>query len=202
MRRALLAITGLAAGTTALVVLKGSPEPGQAAQVLPGDQPPAVPGGVDPAATAAASAAASGVTPAPSATPTGSARPSVEPSASARPGGTRTTAAPRTATSAPKTTTAAPKPATRTLYGSTVSYKYGSLRVQITVSGTKIVNATATGMPSSGESGRKSDAVQGDYSGTSGQVVQKQSANLNTVSDATYTSNAYKQSLQNALSQI
>ncbi|MFR9774896.1 FMN-binding protein [Micromonospora sp. MS34] len=194
MRRALLAITGLAASTTALVVLKGSPGAGQAAQALPGDQPPAVPGGVDPAGAAGPSAAV----PAPSAAGT---KPSAKPSAS----GTRSADAKPTATkttAAPKTTTAAPKPATRTLYGPTVSYKYGSLRVQITVSGTKIVNATATGMPSSGESGRKSDDVQSAYSGTSGQVVQKQSANLNTVSDATYTSNAYKQSLQSAINQI
>ncbi|NES13971.1 MULTISPECIES: FMN-binding protein [Micromonospora] len=196
MRRALLAITGLAASTTALVVLKGSPGAGQVTQALPGDQPPAVPGGLDPAATGGPSAAA----PAPSA-PSAGVKPSARPSAS----GSRSTAAKPTApktTAAPKTTTAAPKPATRTLYGPTVSYRYGSLRVQITVSGTKIVNATATGMPSSGESGRKSDDVQAAYSGTSGQVVQKQSANLNTVSDATYTSDAYRQSLQSAISQI
>ncbi|MGW5669519.1 FMN-binding protein, partial [Micromonospora sp. NPDC003776] len=138
----------------------------------------------------------SAAVPAPAAT---GAKPSAKPSAS----GSRSAGAkPTGTTAAPKTTTAAPKPATRTLYGPTVSYRYGSLRVQITVSGTKIVNATATGMPSSGESGRKSDDVQAAYSGTSGQVVQKQSANLNTVSDATYTSDAYRQSLQNAISQI
>lgn len=194
MRRALLAITGLAASTTALVVLKGSPGTGQAAQALSGDQPPAVPGGLDPAAPGGPSA----VAPAPSAT---GVKPSAKPSASgSRSAGTKPTATKTTA--APKTTTAAPKPATRTLYGPTVSYRYGSLRVQITVSGTKIVNATATGLPTNGESGQKSDAVQSAYSGTSGQVVQKQSANLNTVSDATYTSNAYKQSLQSAISQI
>ncbi|MGW5672269.1 FMN-binding protein, partial [Micromonospora sp. NPDC003776] len=57
MRRALLAITGLAASTTALVVLKATPGTGQAAQALPGDQPPAVPGGLDPSASGGPSAA-------------------------------------------------------------------------------------------------------------------------------------------------
>jgi uncharacterized protein with FMN-binding domain len=200
MRRPILAISGLAATVTALVTLKSGPDAGQAASALPGDQPPAVAAGVDPTASAGPVA----VAPTPSAT---GARPSARPSASgsrspsARPTAARTTPAPKQ-TNAPRPTTAAPPPATRTVYGSTVSYRYGSLRVQLTVSGTKIVNATATGMPASGESGRKSDAVQGAYSGTSGQVVQRQGAGLDTVSDATYTSDAYRQSLQSALGQL
>ncbi|MGC1215521.1 MAG: FMN-binding protein [Micromonospora sp.] len=80
-----------------------------------------------------------------------------------------------------------------------VSYKYGSLQVRITLSGTRIVNATGLGMPQDGGSGLRSDMVQNQYSGTSGEVVAKQSANLNTVSGATYTSSAYKQSLQAAI---
>ncbi|WP_446216240.1 FMN-binding protein [Micromonospora sp. IBHARD004] len=185
MRRAVLAITGLAASTTALVVLKGSPGASQVAQDLPADQASVAPG----------------VTPAPG-TPAASGAPSARQSAKAsasRTPGTRTSTTAKATTAAPKTTTSAPKTTTRTVTGPVVSYQYGSLRVQITLSGTRIVNATGLGMPQSGGSGLRSDDVQARYSGTSGEVVAKQSANLNTVSGATYTSNAYQQSLQAAI---
>lgn len=179
MRRAVLAITGLAAGTTALVVLKGSPGASLVAQDLPADQASVAPApGLTPAPGAASSAPAS-------------ARPSAKATASRTPSTRTSTTA--EATAAPKTTT------TRTITGPVVSYRYGSLQVRITLSGSRIVNATGLGMPQDGGSALRSDMVQNQYSGTSGEVVAKQSANLNTVSGATYTSNAYKQSLQAAI---
>ncbi|PGH42111.1 FMN-binding protein [Micromonospora sp. WMMA1996] len=195
MRRALLAITGLAAGTTALVVLKGAPGTGQAAQDLPAALAPAAPGG-SPAPGGPTPTAPGAVTP--SAAPSASAKPSAKPSADRKPasrGGTRTSSAP----AAPRTTTKAPAPTTRTVTGRSVSYEYGSLQVKITLSGSRIVDATAIGMPLGGQSGQRSDDVQARYSGSSGEVVAKQSANLSTVSGATYTSTAYKQSLQSAI---
>ncbi|MFI5832705.1 FMN-binding protein [Micromonospora sp. NPDC051300] len=197
MRRALLAITGLAAGTTALVVLKGGPGAGPAtAQELPAAQAPVVPGGSPAPGDAVAPSAAA---PSVSATPGASAKPSAKPSADRKPasrGSTRTSTTP----AAPRTTTKAPaKPTTRTVTGPSVSYEYGSLQVRITLSGSRIVDATATGMPLGGQSGQRSDDVQARYSGSSGEVVAKQSANLSTVSGATYTSTAYKQSLQAAI---
>ncbi|NES29328.1 FMN-binding protein [Micromonospora terminaliae] len=195
MRRALLAITGLAAGTTALVVLKGAPGTSQAAQDRPVAEAPVVPGG-----SAAPGPAPGGVTP--SARPGASAKPSAKAGASRAPG-TRTSATTRVTTrattAAPRTTTSAPKVTTRTVTGPVVSYRYGSLQVRITLSGSRIVDATGLGMPLDGQSGLRSDDVQARYSGSSGEVVAKQSANLNTVSGATYTSTAYKQSLQAAL---
>jgi len=83
--------------------------------------------------------------------------------------------------------------------GPSVTYEYGSLQVRITLSGSRIVDATGIGLPLGGQSGQRSDDVQARYSGTSGEVVARQSANLSTVSGATYTSTAYKQSLQAAL---
>ena len=188
MRRAVLAITGLAASTTALVVLKGSPGTSQVAQDRPADQAPVVSGGAVP--------------PAPGVTPTSGPAPSA--AASARPGtsrtaGAKTSTTARATTAAPRTTTSAPKTSTRTVTGPTVSYKYGSVQVRITLSGTRIVDAIGLGMPVSGQSGLHSDDVQARYSGTSGEVVARQSANLNTVSGATCTSNAYKKSLQAAI---
>ena len=195
MRRALIAITGLAAGTTALVVLKGGPGAGQAtAGDVPAASAPVAPGG-SPAPDALPPTAA-GVTP--SAAPSTSAKPSAKPSADRTPA-TRPSSRTRTAPAAPKTTTKAPKPTTRTVTGPTVTYRYGSLRVQITLSGSRIVDATGLDMPVGGQEGQRADDVQARYSGSSGEVVAKQSANLNTVSGATYTSTAYKQSLQSAL---
>ncbi|MFG3298727.1 FMN-binding protein [Micromonospora chersina] len=191
MRRALLAITGLAASTTALVVLKGAPGTSQAAQDRPVAEAPVVPGG-----SAAPEPTPGGVTP--SARPGASAKPSASAAASRTPGA-RTSATTRATTAAPRTTTSAPKVTTRTVTGPVVSYKYGSLQVRITLSGSRIVDATGLGMPLDGQSGLRSDDVQARYSGSSGEVVAKQSANLSTVSGATYTSTAYKQSLQAAI---
>ncbi|MFI7427336.1 FMN-binding protein [Micromonospora sp. NPDC049836] len=191
MRRAFLAITGLAAGTTALVALKGAPAATQAAPDRPVAAAPVVPGGPagagpTPAAGATSAAPGRSVRPSPKATATRGAGSG---------GGTRT----KPATAAPKPTTAAPRPATRTVTGPTVSYRYGSLQVRITLSGSRIVDATALGLPVGGQSGLRSDDVQARYSGTSGEVVATQSADLSTVSGATYTSDAYQQSLQAAI---
>ncbi|TNH25377.1 FMN-binding protein [Micromonospora orduensis] len=200
MRRALLAITGLAASTTALVVFKGSPGTTQVAQNLPTAQPvnPAGPGadpslapdapGVDPANAAVT----------PSAAPDASTSPKPTKS-TARPSGTRTTTK---APSAPKTTKA-PQSTTRRVTGPPVDTagRYGAVQVQIVVSGTRIVDAVALSLPSGGESDIHSGDVRSSYDGSGGEVVQKQNANLNTVSGATATSNAYKQSLRAAIEQ-
>ncbi|MEU2700457.1 FMN-binding protein [Micromonospora aurantiaca (nom. illeg.)] len=194
MRRALLAITGLAAGTTALVVLKGAPGAGQATPDVPAALAPAAPGGSAAPEPPSPTGSAPGVTPSPRASSKPTPKPSADRSAASR-GGTRT----RTTPAAPRTTTSAPKVTTRTVTGPSVTYEYGSLQVRITLSGSRIVDATAIGLPLGGQSGQRSDDVQARYSGTSGEVVARQSANLSTVSGATYTSTAYKQSLQAAL---
>ncbi|WP_328419040.1 FMN-binding protein [Micromonospora sp. NBC_00389] len=190
MRRAFLAITGLAASTTALVVLKGSPGTSQVAQDLPvGQSVNPTPQGVDP------SAAPVGVAPTPSVAPNAPSSP--KPSKStARPSGTRTTAK---APTAPRTTTKAPQPTTRRVTGPGVDNEYGYVQVQIVVSGTRIIEAISLSLPSGGESDIHSGDVRDRYNGTGGEVVQKQSANLNTVSGATETSNSYKQSLRGAI---
>ncbi|WP_377470527.1 FMN-binding protein [Micromonospora siamensis] len=82
-----------------------------------------------------------------------------------------------------------------------ISNEYGNVQVQITLSGSRITNCVALELPQGGQSALRSDKVDAAYSGTSGQVVQRQSASLDTVSGATYTSNSYKQSLQAAIDQ-
>ncbi|MFI7574014.1 FMN-binding protein [Micromonospora sp. NPDC049497] len=189
MRRALLAITGLAASTTVLVVLKGSPGASQVAQDLPADRPAVVPGSAGPTATGEVTA-----DPSPTAA---SPRPSRAPSARPTSGSGSTTRTP----SAPRTTTKPPdQPTTRTVTGPVVENEYGNVQVQIVLSGSRIINATALELPQeTAQSDLRSEQVDDRYSGTGGMVVQRQSADLDTVSGATATSTSYKQSLQAAI---
>ncbi|RIV37972.1 FMN-binding protein [Micromonospora radicis] len=194
MRRALVAITGLAASTTALVVLKAAPGTSQVAQDVPAGQPPAATGAAEdeetsPDATAAPATGKPKATK--SARPQGSA--SATPSRTASGGATRTP-------SAPRTTTAAPQPTARTVTGPVVSNEFGNVQVQITVSGSRIVNAVALELPEkTAQSVQRSGEVDSRYSGTGGMVVARQGADLDTVSGATATSRSYQQSLQAAI---
>ncbi|WP_328344112.1 FMN-binding protein [Micromonospora sp. NBC_00421] len=195
MRRALLAITGLAAGTTALVVLKGAPGGSQVAQDLPAGVPVGTPGRTGPASPGVAPDRAAATT-----RPTG--RPGA--TASRTPGAARTTAGgsgTRRTPAAPRSTAAAPKSTTRKVTGPVVVTEFGNVQVQLTVSGTKIVNAVALELPQGGQSDLRSKRVDDAYSGTSGDVVRQQGASLDTISQATATSNGYRQSLQAALDQ-
>ncbi|MEV6709527.1 FMN-binding protein [Micromonospora wenchangensis] len=194
MRRALLAITGLAAGTTALVVLKGAPEDRQVARELPVGVPVGTPDRTGPA-TPGATPQRTAATP----------RPTGQPSSTAgrTPAARRTTpggdAGTRRTPAAGRTT--APKPTTRTVTGPVVSTEFGNVQVRITVAGTRIVDAVALELPQGGQSDLRSDRVDAAYSGTSGDVVRQQGANLDTVSQATATSDGYRRSLQAALDQ-
>jgi uncharacterized protein with FMN-binding domain len=189
MRRAILAVTGLAASTTLLVVLKGSPGASQVAQSVPAEPPPVAPApaGAPPNATPGPTISGAG----PSGAPAGDAESDALPDLRApshhgpprRPG-----------------TTSAEDDHGRTVTGPVVENRYGNDQVRITLSGTRIVKAVALELPQErAQSTLRSDKVDAAYSGTSGQVVQRQSANLDTVSGATYTSNSYKQSLQAAI---
>ncbi|MEU4530048.1 FMN-binding protein [Micromonospora ureilytica] len=190
MRRAFLAITGLAASTTALVVFKGSPAATQVAQNLPSSQPVnPTPQEVEPSVDPA------GVASTPSVAPKAPTSPKPTKS-TARPSGTRTTTK-----AAPRTTTKAPQSTTRRVTGNGSENEYGYVQVQIVVSGNRIVEAVALSLPSGGESDIHSGDVRNRYDGRGGEVVQKQNANLNTVSGATETSNSYKQSLRSAIEQ-
>lgn len=192
MRRALLAITGLAAGTTAMVVLKGSPGTSPVAQDLPAAPPPVAPAPAGPTpgggeVSAPASPARTSASPRPGRTATRA--PASRPSATSR------------APSAPRTTTKPPPaPTTRTVTGPVVENEYGNVQVQITLSGTRIVDVVALELPEeTAQSDQRSEQVDGRYSGGSGLVVQRQSADVDTVSGATATSTSYKQSLQAAI---
>jgi uncharacterized protein with FMN-binding domain len=89
-------------------------------------------------------------------------------------------------------------PTTQTVTGSLITTRYGDVEVQVTVAGGKITAVDAVELPSGGRSGRISDSVAPILAS---EALTAQSANIDIVSGATYTSEAYASSLQAALDQ-
>jgi len=84
----------------------------------------------------------------------------------------------------------------RTVTGPVESTRYGPVEVQITIASGKIVAVTAVELPSGGRSGSISmyaSPILAD------EAMAAQSASIDTVSGATYTSRGYAASLQAAL---
>lgn len=87
----------------------------------------------------------------------------------------------------------------KTYTGTTVRHHYGTVTVTATVSGGKVTAITET-VVSDGE--RKSESINARAIPTiRARVLAAGSANVSTVSGATYTTQAYLQSLQSALDQ-
>lgn len=87
----------------------------------------------------------------------------------------------------------------QTVTGSLISTQFGDVEVRATVAGGKITAVEAVALPSGGRSGRIS-AAAGPI--LASEALTAQSANIDIVSGATYTSRAYAQSLQAALDQV
>ena len=89
----------------------------------------------------------------------------------------------------------------RTAVGPQVNYSWGVLSVSVTVSGTKI---TKVGIASLDDGGNPRSQSIDQYSipELEQQAVAAQSANIQGVSGASYTSAGFKQSLQSALQQL
>ncbi|MGV9277890.1 FMN-binding protein [Streptomyces griseosporeus] len=86
--------------------------------------------------------------------------------------------------------------AARTVTGDVARTQYGPVQVRVTVSGGRIVRAEAVQAPKGGHS----DEVTATAVPKLGQeAVAAQSADIDAVSGATYTSAGYRQSLQSAL---
>jgi uncharacterized protein with FMN-binding domain len=85
-----------------------------------------------------------------------------------------------------------------TVTGPTVSTRYGPVQVRIAVSGGQVTEISALQLPSGGRSGRISQVAEPILHD---EALAAQSAQIDTVSGATYTSAAYEQSLQAALDQ-
>jgi uncharacterized protein with FMN-binding domain len=83
-----------------------------------------------------------------------------------------------------------------TIDGTVVDTRYGPVQVEVTVSNGKVTAVTAVELPSGGRSG----AISGYASPIlSSEALTAQSSNIDLVSGATYTSEAFASSLQAAL---
>ena len=177
MRRAVLALGGTVAGLAALFSYK-THVPTVTALAKP----------VTPVTPVTPSASPSATTPTMMPPTT---KPAATKSASAKPTTKKTTAPAYT----PPPTTQAPPPPPKpsgTFTGPAVDTNYGPVQVQITVSDGKITQANGNDM---GGSSIGEDAIPQ----LNQEAVQAQSANIQGVSGATYTSQGYAQSLQQAI---
>ena len=82
--------------------------------------------------------------------------------------------------------------------GPTVSTRFGPVQVKIEISAGTITDVVALQLPSGGRSGRISNFAEPTLHD---EALTAQSASIDGVSGATYTSRAYEQSLQAALDQ-
>ena len=102
------------------------------------------------------------------------------------------------ATASNSSGTAASKSYTGTLTGSAIQMPYGIIQVQVKLQDGRITDVQTLQAPSRGHSGQ---VAQFAAPVLRSEVLSAQSSQVNTVSGATYTSQAYLQSLQSALDQ-
>ena len=105
-------------------------------------------------------------------------------------------AAPRS--SAPSTSQAAPPASTtKTVTGDAAETRYGPVQLAVTFSGKKITRIEVLQYPT--ETGRDQEINSYAIPQLNQQAMSAQSANIDGVSGATYTSEGYQQSLQSAI---
>jgi uncharacterized protein with FMN-binding domain len=112
------------------------------------------------------------------------------------------TATQAASTPKPKATTGkkAAASATKTATGADASNQYGDVQVRVTVSGGKITRVTAVALPSSDSKSQEISSYAGPQ--LAQEAVSAQSAQIDGVSGASYTSESYKTSLQSALDKV
>jgi uncharacterized protein with FMN-binding domain len=102
-----------------------------------------------------------------------------------------------TPTPTPGSTAATTTAGTITVNGASADTVYGPVQVQLQIAGGKIVAATAIDYPQTGGRDREINSIAIPL--LQQETVAKQSAQIDMVSGATYTSQGYLQSLQSAL---
>jgi uncharacterized protein with FMN-binding domain len=90
--------------------------------------------------------------------------------------------------------------ATRTITGSVANTQYGPMQVQLTVTGTKITKAAVVQQTDDGQTSQQIDANA--IPKLEQETLVAQSARVDAVSGASYTSSGYVQSLQSALDKV
>jgi uncharacterized protein with FMN-binding domain len=204
VRRFVAVFVATAAGLVVLLSFKETPAKGPQPLALSGPTP----GSSDPPASSAAASSGLASNPASSAPASSAAAapttvaPSTSSSAAAP---SATKASPTPTKSTPKPT---PKPsptastATKTVTGSAVTVSegrrtFGVVQVRVTLTNGKITAATAINYPNNDS--RSSEISSYSIPILSQEVLQAQGTSIAVVSGATYTSNAYAQSVQAAL---
>ena len=205
MRRFVTVFVATATGLVVLLSFKTAPakapRPAALSGVTPGvaSAPPdsSAPVGSSAASSAPVSAAPSSAAPSSAAATTTSA-----PTAKASPTPTKSTAKPTPKPTVTPKPTPKPSSTTKTVTGSTVSVSegrrvFGVVQVRLTLTNGKITAASAVqapeGDPHSAQISQFSIPILGQ------EVLSAQSASIQAVSGATYTSDAYAQSVQAAL---
>jgi uncharacterized protein with FMN-binding domain len=102
-------------------------------------------------------------------------------------------------TAAETVTTTTASPATVSVVGTSSADPYGTFGLKVTFTGTKITAITLVEQPSDAHSQQITSAALGQLNR---QALAAQSAKIDGVSGATYTTEAYKQSLQAAIDQV
>jgi uncharacterized protein with FMN-binding domain len=188
MRRAVLTLVGTAAGLAALLSFKthsGTPAAN--------------------AASASATTAAGGADTAGNATPAASATRSAK-STSSRTGkgassgrGASSARSPQALHTSAAAATSAPAVQRRTVTGTVANTQRGPMQVQITLSGTKITKVTVLQQTDDGPESNQIDSYA--IPKLESETLAAQSASIDAVSGASYTSSGYIQSLQSAIDQ-
>jgi uncharacterized protein with FMN-binding domain len=111
---------------------------------------------------------------------------------------TAQTAAGTSATSASGSSSTAS--ATRTVTSAVASNQYGNVQLKVTVKGGKITAIEAVQLPQNDPKSAEINAVAEPQLQAS--ALAAQSANIDSVSGATYTSDSYKTALQSALDKV
>lgn len=182
MRRAVLTLGGTVAGIAALLSYKIHAGATTAADAAP--------------AGAATSLATAPMTPMTPTAPSAAGQPAATATAVGRPAATPTAVTSRPAGKSP----AAPAPATtRTVTGTVANTQYGPMQVQLTLVGQKITNVTVLQRTDSGSLSDQIDSFA--IPKLNSETLAAQSASIDAVSGASYTSSGYIQSLQSAVDQ-
>ena len=111
--------------------------------------------------------------------------------------GTTATTGTTTSGTTTKTTSGSTTYKDGTYTGTTVTHRYGSVTVTVTISGGKITNVSAQALDGGDRRSQSIDSQAVPMMKT--EVLSANSANVSTIGGATYTTTAYITSLQSAL---
>jgi uncharacterized protein with FMN-binding domain len=192
MRRVIVTLGGTVAGLAALFSFKTHSLAGVSA--------------IDTPTTPTAPAAAPPTTPPPTTPSTSTAGSSAKPTASSPTMSSGTGTTPPGSAAGTKTSMGTPTPtptptptATRTVTGTVASTQYGPMQVQVTLAGTRITMVTVLQRTDDGAMSNEVDSFATPQ--LTAETLTAQSARIDAVSGASYTSSGYIQSLQSALDQ-